>query len=114
KLESTWGYTSGLQRNDLYRTGHAPRHTDVAALGPMAQRVIHQDQRQQGLGDGRGPYADAGVMPAMGFDHDGIALQIDGTPRRANARGGLDGQGHGDRLAAGDAAQDASGMIAQK
>ena len=49
-------------RSDLRR-----RALDVGALGAVAQRVVHQHQRQHRFGDGRGADADAGVVAAVGF-----------------------------------------------
>jgi hypothetical protein len=39
----------------------------IAALRPMPQRVVHQHQRQHGLGNRRGADADAGVVATKGF-----------------------------------------------
>ena len=51
------------------RTRDARRaHHHIRVLRAVAQRVVHEHDRQHGLGDGRGTNADAGVVAAGGGD----------------------------------------------
>ena len=49
----------------------------IGILTPMPQEMIHQDQRQHGLGDGSGADPDTGIMAASCNDFFRLALQID-------------------------------------
>lgn len=89
-------------------------HFYVGVLGAVAQGVIHQHQREHGLGYRRGAQADAGVVAAVGGDFHGLAVDVDRAARCGDAAGGLDGEVGADGLAGGNAAQDAAGVVAQK
>lgn len=49
----------------------------IATLSPVAQRVVHQDQGQHGLGDRRGTNAHTGVVTTKGLDLGGVAICVD-------------------------------------
>src|SRR5690606_5783426 len=85
-----------------------------AALPPMTQCVVDEDERQHGLGDGRGAYAHARVVAAQRLHHDGLACPIDRAPLDTDAGRGLDGQRHRTGLAGADAAQYAAGLVAHE
>ena len=59
------------------------RRMHVAALGAVAQRMLHHDQRQHRLGDRRRPDADAGVVAALGHHLD---RRRPGTSRHVTQR----------------------------
>ena len=74
--------------------------------------MIHHHQRQHGLGDRGGADAHAGVVPALGDDFGGVALDVDGPARQQDGAGGLDGDRHFQVLPGADAAQHAAGLVA--
>src|SRR5690606_2174921 len=45
-----------------------------STLGALAHRVIHQDNGEQCLGDGRGTYAHAGIVPAESLHCSWVSL----------------------------------------
>lgn len=51
----------------------------------MQQRMIHENQRHHGFGDWRGTDADAGIVTAVGLDHDQMTLLVDRLAWDANA-----------------------------
>ena len=55
--------------------------------------MVHEDERQHGLGDRRGADADAGIVAAVGFDHHRLALLVDRFAWNTDARRGLDADG---------------------
>src|SRR5690606_8429721 len=62
------------------------------ALSAMTQRMIHEHDGKQRLGDRRGADAHARIVPAECLDGGGLALDRHGTSLHANARRGLDRQ----------------------
>ena len=68
-------------RDQAIRSGSAPAWSHVTALGAMPQRVVHQHQRQHGLGDRRGADADAGGRRPK-------VSTVDGWPFRSIERRG--------------------------
>ena len=76
--------------------------------------MVHHHQRQQRLGDGRGPDAHAGVVAALG-DHLGrLPIHVNRRARAENGAGRLDGDADFEVLAGADAAQHAPGVVAFK
>src|SRR5690606_6699489 len=86
----------------------------VAALRAVAQYVVHQDQGQHRLGDGRRADSDAGIVAAESFDDLRIAFLVDRAARDADAGSRLDRQRHGDVLAGRNSAEHAAGLVADK
>src|SRR5215475_356347 len=80
----------------------------------MAQKVVGQDDCHHGLADGNGTDADTGIVPPSGRDFRLVAKPVDGATGRQDRRGGLDGKTHDDRLARGDAAQNAACGVGKK
>ena len=76
--------------------------------------MVHEDERQHGFGNGCRADADAGIVAAVGFHHDRIALLVDRLAWDANARCGLDADGDDDILSSGNAAENAAGMVGEK
>jgi hypothetical protein len=64
----------------------AAKLAHVAALGAVAQRLVHQHQRQHGLGNGRGADAHAGVVAAGGDHFDRLPLTSTLAPAGAGWR----------------------------
>src|SRR6267142_1708492 len=85
-----------------------------AHLPAVTQIVIGEHARHHGLADRDRPDADAGVVAAPGCDFGFAAIAVEGTSRRQDRRGRLDGEPRHDRLAGGDAAQDAAGVVGEK
>ena len=65
----------------------------------MQQRMVHEDEGQHGFGDWRGTDADAGIVTAIGLDHDRMTLLVDRLAWDANARCRLNADGDDDILA---------------
>src|SRR5690606_7499094 len=86
----------------------------VPALRPVAQRLVHQHQRQHRLADGGRAHADARVVASGGHHLDLVAAHVHAARRQAQAGGRLERHRHHDLLAAGDAAEDAAGMVAEE
>ena len=61
----------------------------VQILGPVAQQMIHQDDGEHGLRDGRRADADAGVVTAVGDDLGRVTVDVDAAPGQAQAGRGL-------------------------
>src|SRR3972149_1880128 len=80
----------------------------------MPQHMIHQYNGDHGLGNGRGAYADTGIMPALGPDLYGLTMDIDGLPGYQNAGGRLEGDTGNDILSARNATQDSARIVSQK
>ena len=80
----------------------------------MAQRLVGQHAGHHGFAHRHGADADAGVVAALGDDLGFRAGLVDGLARRQDGRGRLDREARHDRLAGGDAAQDAAGMVGQE
>ena len=102
------GRTAGARRN--LRGGAS----DVGALRPVAQCVVHEHDQHHGFSHGHGPNADTRVMTTFGRYQRGMTRLVDGSPRDAYAGGWLDGDGDFDVLARGNAAKNTAGMIAEK
>ena len=90
------------------------RHTHIAALGTMAQGMVHQDKQQHGLSHRRGADAHAGIVTPQRLHVGGGAIDVDRTAHEPDAGGRLDRDGNHQRLPGGDASQDAACMIAGK
>lgn len=89
-------------------------HAHAGILCAVAQGVVNQYQSEHGFGNRRGAQADARVVAAVGGQFDGIAFDVDGTARRGDTAGGLDGDVDGNILAGADAAQNAAGVVRQE
>lgn len=74
----------------------------------MAQGVVNEDQCEHGFGDGGGAQTDAGVVPAVGGEFDGVAVDVDAAARGSDGAGGFDGDVDVDVLPCADAAEDAA------
>src|SRR6218665_2370025 len=98
------------------RGGGAAREREdgVCALGAVAQRVVHDHQRQQCLGNGGRTDADAGVMAPLGADLDAVAMDVDRRARAEDGTGGLDGNAQFQVLPGADAAEHAARVVAAK
>ena len=77
----------------------------------MAQQMVGQHAGHHRLAHRHRADADAGVVAALGGDFDLVAEAVDGWRGREDRAGRLDGEPRHDRLAGGDAAQDAAGMV---
>ena len=80
----------------------------IGILRAMAQGVVDKDECEHGFGDGCGTQADAGVVPAMGGEFDGVAVDVDAAARGGDGTGGFDGDVDVDILSGADAAEDAA------
>lgn len=80
----------------------------------MQESVIHEDKREHGFGNRCGPDPDAGIMAAVGFNRDRIALLVDRLARDADTRRGLDADRHNDVLACRDTPENPAGVIRDK
>src|SRR6267378_8533098 len=88
--------------------------SDAAAECAMAQEMIGEDAGHHRLADRDGADADARVVPAMGFDLDLIAIDIDGAHGMQDRARRLDREAGNDVLAGRDAAENAPGIVRQK
>lgn len=61
-----------------------------------------------------GAQSDAGVVPAVGGEFDGVAVDVDTAARCGNGAGGFDGDIDADVLSGADAAEDAAGVVGQE
>ena len=59
----------------------------IGILRAVTQEMIHQHNREHGLGNRCGAYADAGIVSPLGADIDRLAIDIDAATRQVNARG---------------------------
>ena len=100
---------SAALRGDPRRRRH-----DVGVLRAMAQRVVHQHERQHRLGDRRRADADAGIVAAVRVDDHRIARLVDRAAIEADRRRRLHRDRDDDVLAGRDAAEDAAGVVRQK
>ena len=80
----------------------------------MAQEMIRQHAGHHGFADRHRADADAGIVAAFGQDVGVVAAAIDGLARRQDRRRRLYGKTHHHRLASGDAAEDAAGVVGEK
>jgi len=76
--------------------------------------MIGQNQRQQRLGNWHCADAYAGVVATQSLHGHGITRTVDRAALNADAGGGFERQRYGDVLTAGNAAQNATGVVAQK
>ena len=86
--------------------------TTSRILRAVAQRVVHQHERQHRLGDRRRADADAGIVAAVRVRRRPAlpSLSIEWRSRRMR-RGRLDRDRHDDVLPGRDAAEDAAGVV---
>ncbi|KPX58538.1 Uncharacterized protein ALO53_04577 [Pseudomonas amygdali pv. photiniae] len=87
---------------------------DIGVLTAMTQQMIEQHDGHHRLGNRCGANADTRVVPAFGNDVGRIAIGIDRAPRRGDAGGWLERQMRNDRLAGGNAAENAARLIGQE
>ena len=80
----------------------------------MPQKMIGQHARHHGLADRHGADADAGIVAAFCHYFGISAAAIDGAARRQDRGGRLHRKARHHRLAGGDAAQNAAGMVGEK
>src|SRR6185437_13294336 len=90
------------------------RTHDIRILRPVAQRMVHQYQRQHCLSDRSGANAYAGIVSAMGLDYGRIPALVYRASRQPNAGSGFNGDIHDNILAGGNSAHYASRVVAQK
>ena len=76
--------------------------------------MVRQDAGHHRFADRHGADADARVVAALGDDLGIAAVAVDGLARRQDRRGRLHGEARDDRLAGGDAAENAAGMVRQE
>src|ERR1700754_25448 len=86
----------------------------IAALGAVAQGLVHQHQCQHGFGDGNGADTDAGIVASLGDDFGRLPCPVDTATRHEDAGRRLERHRHHDRLARGDTAEDAARMIGEE
>ncbi len=86
----------------------------LADLTAMAQIVIGQHACQHGFADRHRADADARIVAALGRDLGVAAVFVDGLARVQDRRRRLDRKARHDRLAGGNAAENAAGMVGQK
>src|SRR6266446_1606587 len=99
----------GSRLRPLERPSRAFTH-----LPAVTQIVIGEHACHHGLADRHRPDADAGVVAALGGDLGFAAVAVEGAARRQDRGGRLDGEPRHDRLAGGDAAQDAAGVVGEE
>ena len=83
----------------------------AAGLAAVAQEVVGQHAGHHRLADRHGADADAGIVAALGDDLGVLVGGRHRLARRQDRRGRLDREAHDDRIAVGDAAQDAAGLV---
>src|ERR1700722_3043123 len=76
--------------------------------------MIRDHARHHGLADGHGADADAWIVAALGRDFGLVAVAVDGTARGENRGRRLDGKARHHRLAGGNTAQNAAGIVGQE
>ena len=86
----------------------------VGILCAMAQGVVDKHEREHGFGDGGGAQTDAGVVPAVRSEFDGVAVDVDAAARSGDGTGGFDGDVDVNVLPSADAAEDAAGVVGQE
>lgn len=84
---------------------------NIGILRALTQGMLHDNQRQQGFGNRRRTYADAGVMPALGHNLCRPAAGIYGLARRDDGTGGFNGNRHFQVLPGADAAQHTASVV---
>jgi len=84
---------------------------DFADLAAMAQMMVGKHAGHHGFADRHCADADAGVVAALGDDVRLAAVAVDRQPRRQDRGRRLHRKTRDDRLAGGNAAQNAAGMI---
>src|SRR5262245_24487285 len=85
-----------------------------ADLAALPQIVIGEHACHHRLADRHRADADARIMPSLGDDLGLAPVAVDGAARGEDRRGRLDGEARHDRLAGGDAAENAAGVIGQE
>ncbi len=89
--------------------------TRTSAFCPrLTQQVVHQHDGHHRFGNRRGADADARVVTALGDDVHRVAMHVDRTARRGDARGRLQRQMRNDRLAGGNTTEDAARVVAEE
>src|SRR6266566_3693329 len=83
-------------------------------LPAMSEKMIGQHAGHHGLADRHRADADAGVVAALGRNVGVGALAVDRAARRQDRGGRFHREARHHRLAGGDAAQNAAGMVGQK
>ena len=76
--------------------------------------MIGDDACHHRLADRHGADADAGIVPALGDDLGLVAVAVDGAARVQDRGGRLHGKARDHRLAGGNPAEDAAGVVRQK
>src|SRR5690606_1951377 len=94
--------------------GEGKKLSDLPHLPAVAEQVVGEDQGHHGFADRDGADADAGVVAALGGDLDLFQVVGDAAARLQDGGGGLHGEAHHHRLAGGDAAQHAAGLVGEE
>ena len=79
------GKGSAVQRTISFATG-----IHIAALRPVAQRMVHQYQRQHGFSNWCRAYAHARIVTTKGLHHHWLTIAVNRAARRAYAGSRLD------------------------
>ena len=77
----------------------------------VAQRMLHHDQCQHGLGDRRGADADARVVASLGDDLDRLVVHVNGVARTDDQSWSADRDAHLQVLPGADATQRAARVV---
>src|SRR5690242_9873069 len=86
--------------------------SDIRILGPVTQVMIHEDDGQHRLRNGRRPQANAGVM-APGGDHlYRVSGDVDRVARHLDARCRLERRMRDDVLSGRDSSEYSPGVVA--
>src|SRR5208283_3255815 len=86
----------------------------LADLAAMTQIMIGDDACHHGFADRHGADADTRIVAPFSRYFGLAAVAVDGAPRRQDRRRGLDRETRDHRLAGGNAAEDAAGIVGEK
>src|SRR5690348_17781050 len=88
--------------------------THIRALRAMAQRLVHQHQRDHRFGDGCSTNAYARIVTALAAHRDLLAGEVHAAPGLEDAGSRLQCDRGAHVLAAGDAAENTAGIVREK
>src|SRR5262249_27445273 len=96
---STWCWLSSTKSPPVSLRRRERPSRRIPDLPALTQIMIGNDTRHHSLADRHGANADAGIVPALGYDFALAPVAIDGAARRQDRRGGFHDEARDDRLA---------------
>src|SRR5262249_1681682 len=85
-----------------------------AGLAAVSKIVVSDRAGDHGFADRHGTDANAGVVPSLGAHLDIVAVGVYRAALGEDRGGGLDGETANDRIASGNAAENAAGVVRQE